>query len=124
MSLARGAASAALVLGLSLAAQAQSASVSTGQTIFESRCGACHSLDAHRVGPALGKVLGRVAGKAPEFSYSQALSAARYVWDRDSLLAWLTDPESVLPGQAMGYRLERAQDRRDVVAYLASLAAR
>lgn len=123
-SLVRAAASVALALGLSLSALGQSVSVTSGQAIFGSRCGACHSLDAHRVGPALGNVLGRVAGKASEFSYSQALSAARHVWDRDSLLAWLTDPESVLPGQAMGYRLEQAQDRRDVVAYLASLATR
>lgn len=116
------------VLGMSLPlpspAQAQAGSATKGQQIFESRCGACHSLDAHRVGPALESVLGRAAGKAPGFAYSPALKGARHVWDRDKLLAWLTDPESVVPGQAMGYRLEQADERRDVVTYLASLAKR
>jgi|CXWL01.1.fsa_nt_gi cytochrome c len=127
---ARGSLLATLVamLGLGLSppasAQGQAGSAAKGQAIFESRCGACHSLDTHRVGPALGSVLGRAAGKALGFGYSQALGAARHVWDRDKLLAWLTDPESVVPGQAMGYRLEQAEDRRDVVAYLASLAKR
>jgi cytochrome c len=91
-----------------------------GKTIFDARCGACHSVDSNRVGPALGGVVGRVAGKAPDFFYSQALGAAKHVWTREKLLAWLTDPEALVPGQAMGYRLETAQDRQDVVAYLAT----
>jgi cytochrome c len=70
----------------------------------------------------LGTVVGRVAGKAPDYFYSQALGAATHVWSRDRLLAWLTNPESVVPGQAMGYRVEMPEDRQDVVAYLASLS--
>jgi cytochrome c len=99
----------------------EAGSAARGKMIFESRCVACHSLDSHRVGPALGTVFGRKAGKAPEFSYSQALRAASHVWDRDKLLAWLTNPEAVVPGQAMGYQVETAGDRLDVVNYLASL---
>ena len=34
------------------------------------------------------------------------------------LLDWLTDPEQVVPGQRMGYRVETAQDREDLVAFL------
>ncbi|MEO8118527.1 MAG: c-type cytochrome [Rhodoferax sp.] len=102
-------------------AQTQTGSTAKGQVIFESRCVACHSLDANRVGPALGSVFGRIAGKAPDFSYSKALGAASHVWDRDKLLAWLGNPESVVPGQAMGYSVETLDDRREVVAYLASL---
>jgi len=70
-------------------AHAQTGSPAKGQVIFESRCVACHSLDANRVGPALGTVVGRVAGKAPDYFYSQALGAATHVWNRDKLLAWL-----------------------------------
>jgi cytochrome c len=105
-------------------AHAQTGSPAKGQMIFESRCVACHSLDANRVGPALGTVVGRVAGKAPDYFYSQALGAATHVWSRDKLLAWLTNPESVVPGQAMGYRVEMPEDRQDVVAYLASLPSK
>jgi len=111
-----------LSLALVAGAHAQTGSVAKGQMIFESRCVACHSLDANRVGPALGTVVGRVAGKAPDYFYSQALGAATHVWDRNKLLAWLTNPESVVPGQAMGYRVEMPEDRQDVVAYLASLS--
>ena len=105
-------------------AHAQTGSPAKGQMIFESRCVACHSLDTNRVGPALGTVVGRVAGKAPDYFYSQALGTATHVWSRDKLLAWLTDPESLVPGQAMGYRVEMPEDRQDVVAYLASLPSK
>jgi cytochrome c len=92
-----------------------------GKLIVETRCVACHALDANRVGPALGTVFGRQAGTAPDFSYSKALAAAKHRWDRDKLLAWLADPEALVPGQGMGYRVEQASDRADVVAYLTSL---
>ncbi len=92
-----------------------------GRLIFESRCVACHSLDANRVGPALGTVVGRVAGKAPDFAYSKALGSATHRWSADKLDAWLANPEAVVPGQAMGYSVPDPQDRRAVVAYLASL---
>ena len=102
---------------------AQAPSIGNGKMIFESRCIACHSLDANRIGPALQGVVGRVAGKAPDFAYSKALGAASHRWERDKLLAWLTNPEALVPGQGMGYSVEKADDRRDVVAYLATVPA-
>ncbi|WP_245597886.1 c-type cytochrome [Ottowia thiooxydans] len=97
-------------------------SVSRGQQLVESRCFACHSLDTHRVGPALGGVVGRKAGKAEGFVYSKAMTAATHTWNAAGIKAWLTDPEKVVPGQAMNYRLDEAQDREDVVAYLVRLS--
>ena len=38
---------------------AQAPSLDNGKMIFESRCIACHSLDANRIGPALQGVVGR-----------------------------------------------------------------
>lgn len=96
--------------------------VARGQQLAESRCFACHSLDAHRVGPALRGVVGRKAGKAEGYFYSQALAAATHTWTVAGLKAWLTDPENVVPGQEMNYSLTEAQDREDVVAYLASVS--
>ena len=103
-------------------AHAQGGDAVKGRQLFESRCVGCHSLDQHRVGPALGTVAGRTAGKAPGYTYSPAMSQATHVWTGDRLQAWLTDPEALVPGQAMGYSLSQAQDRRDVVAFLQSLA--
>ena len=103
-------------------AQAQSGDAQKGRQLFESRCMGCHSLDANRVGPALGTVVGRVAGKQADFAYSAALTRATHVWTPEKLQAWLTNPEALVPGQAMGYSLSQSDDRRDVVAFLQSLS--
>ena len=92
-----------------------------GAQLYEARCGGCHSVDAHRVGPMHRGVFGRRAGSAAGFGYSPALSASRVVWTAQSLDAWLADPERTIPGQAMGYRVELAQDRADLIAYLRGL---
>lgn len=104
------------LVGSPLLAHAQS--VARGQTLFESRCTACHSLDANRVGPALQTVVGRKAGTAKDYDYSPALAGAGHRWTRPMLLTWLTDPEKVVPGQRMGYRVDNAADREDLVAFL------
>ncbi len=110
-----------LVLSGMVSTHAQSGSVPQGKQLFESRCVGCHSLDVNRVGPALGTVFGRIAGKASGFDYSVALGAATHVWNAPRLKAWLTNPEGFVPGQGMGYRVDSASDRDDIVAYLASL---
>ena len=92
-----------------------------GRALYESRCGACHSVDSHRVGPSHQGVVGRKAGSAPGYAYSDALKNSRLVWNPANLQAWLAGPEAVIPGQAMGYSLGDAREREDVVAYLASL---
>jgi cytochrome c len=66
-------------------------------------------------------VVGRVAGKQADFAYSAALTRATHVWTPEKLQTWLTDPEALVPGQAMGYSLSLPDDRRDVVAFLQSL---
>lgn len=65
-------------------------------------------------------MVGRKAGKSKDYDYSPALAGATHRWDRALLLAWLTDPEKVVPGQGMGYRVEEARDREDLVAYLSA----
>jgi cytochrome c len=108
------------VAGAADAALAQSAE--RGQAVYESRCVACHGVDLNRVGPRHRGVLGRTAGKLADFDgYSDALRQSRLVWSREALALWLTDPEGLIPGQGMGFRLSSAQDRDDVVAYLATL---
>ncbi|MEY2891311.1 MAG: hypothetical protein RJA98_1219 [Pseudomonadota bacterium] len=109
-----------------LTAASAAAQVQRGQVIVASVCVACHSLDDHRTGPALRGVLGRVAGTAAGFEgYSPALrssGASGQRWTAARLRAWLTDPEALVPGQAMGFSLSEASDRDAVLAYLASLS--
>lgn len=94
-----------------------------GQRVYEQRCGGCHSVDADRVGPRHAGVFGRRAGTVAGFAYSPALVGSGIRWDRATLDAWLSNPETLVPGQRMGYRLADAQARADVIAYLATLKA-
>ena len=89
-----------------------------GQAYFESRCLACHSLDHNKVGPRLRGVFGRVAGSVPRFRCSNAVKRAGFAWDRDRLEAWLTNPQALLPGARMPFRVRTAADRADIISFL------
>jgi len=100
-------------------APARAGNAERGAAVYENRCGGCHALDANRVGPAHRGVVGRRAGTAPGFDYSDALRASRLVWTEALIQRWLANPEALIPGQQMGFRLGNAQERADVAAYLA-----
>jgi cytochrome c len=91
-----------------------------GQQAYESRCGGCHSLEADRVGPRHAGLFGRKAGSVAGFNYSPALAGSQVVWNARTLERWLADPEALIPGQRMGYRLDDAQERADIASYLAA----
>jgi len=95
-----------------------------GAQVYAARCGGCHSVEADRVGPRHAGVVGRRAGSIEGFAYSPALKASSIVWNETNLDRWLTNPESLIPGQRMGYSLGDAALRADVVAYLATLRAK
>ena len=95
--------------------------VQRGQQAYEARCGGCHSVDADRIGPRHAGIVGRRAGSVAGFAYSDALRQSGITWDATLLDRWLTDPEALVPGQRMGYRLGDAQARADIVAYLGTL---
>jgi cytochrome c len=92
-----------------------------GKELYESRCGACHSPDASRVGPLHRGVVGRVAGSVPGFAYSKAVKASGVVWDEHTLDLWLTNPQAFIPGQRMNFRVNDPADRADLIAYLKTL---
>lgn len=89
-----------------------------GEQLYGSRCGACHSLDQSRVGPAHEGVFGRRAGRVDGCDHSAALKAFRLVWTEKTLDAWLADPERTVPGQKMGLRVTDKTDRADLIACL------
>lgn len=94
-----------------------------GEQLYTSRCGACHSMDANRAGPAHRGVFGRKAGTAEGFDYSPALRSSAIVWTEAALDRWLANPESLVRGQKMGVSVANAQDRADLVAYLKAASA-
>ena len=100
-------------------AQAQVGDPARGQQLYASRCIGCHSIDANRVGPAHKGVVGRKAGSVPDYNYSPAVKKSVIVWTPATLDRWLTNPEQTIPGQKMGYSVPDAQDRADLIAWLA-----
>lgn len=112
------------LLAVLAASPGRAADAERGALLYESRCGACHSLDAHRVGPLHRGVFGRRAGSAAGYDYSPALRAATLVWDAASLDAWLKNPEALIPGQRMNYAVAEPGDREDLVAYLRRASTR
>lgn len=93
-----------------------------GADIYDTKCGACHSLDANRVGPAHRGVFGRRAGAAPNYIYSIALKSSGLIWTTRNLDRWLSGPGDIVSGTKMGFRLASAQDRADVIAYLRTVS--
>ncbi len=92
-----------------------------GQLLYEQKCTGCHAVDANRVGPAHRGVFGRKAGGVPDFAYSSALKNSQVIWNEQTLQAWLADPEKLIAGQAMYFRVTSAQSQQDIIAYLATL---
>jgi glucose/arabinose dehydrogenase/cytochrome c2 len=96
-----------------------------GEELFQSRCALCHLVEAAAgsgQGPNLAGVVGRKAA-ATAFGYSPALSRWAQRWTPERLDAYLADPPALVPGTTMVVRIPDAQERRDLVAYLATLRA-
>jgi cytochrome c len=91
-----------------------------GEQLYHSRCGACHSLDANRVGPRHRGVFGRRVASVSDFRYSPALRKRSFIWDADMLDRWLANPIALVPGTTMGLRVPVRQDRTDIIAWLRS----
>jgi cytochrome c len=102
----------------SAAVSAGTGDAAKGKAIFEKRCSLCHSLDRNREGPKLGGVYGRISGTAEDFTYSTALKQAHIQWNNQSLERWLTDPDILVPGNAMSVYVAKPEERRDLIAYL------
>jgi len=93
-----------------------------GQEVFYKRCAGCHSLDEDKEGPRLRGVYGRTAARITTFKYSDALKASGVTWDAASLEQWMADPEKIVPNSDMFFRVPKASERTDVVAYLQTLS--
>lgn len=89
-------------------------------------CTVCHSDkkgDPNRLGPNLFGVMGTQAGThAAGYSYSPAMKAAGFTWDRDRLDAYLTFPAAVVPGTRMAYPGQKdPAKRKAIIDYLETL---
>ena len=95
--------------------------IARGEVHFQ-ECAACHKLDAgaNGVGPSLHGIFERKAGELADFRYSPALKRSGIAWSPQTLEAYLTDPQALVPGNRMPYAgMADPQGRADLIAYLA-----
>jgi cytochrome c len=107
---------AALVVTQAIGSQTPTAA--EGRVLFEKRCTVCHTLDHEKVGPRLAGVIGRKAGSVPSFQYSDAVKKSALIWNAALLDKWLVDTEAVIPDNDMSFRLNNAQERAAIIAFL------
>ena len=98
-----------------------------GKRIAESQCVVCHNLTPakeNKVGPYLFGVVGRVAGTAKEYIYSNEFHEKTHhaVWDKETLDIYLKNPKDFIPGTRMEFiGVKNDQDRTDIISYLSTL---
>jgi cytochrome c len=91
-----------------------------GEKLYTARCGACHGLDANRIGPKHRGVVGRKSASIADFKYTAALKKLNVIWTPANLDRWLENPTRMAPGTAMALRTVVPKDRADLIAYLAA----
>ena len=99
--------------------------VTQGKAAFAT-CVGCHVVEegaASTAGPNLYGVVGRAAGAAEDFNYSEALKGAGITWSEAELDAYLANPAEKVPGTTMvAGAVSDADSRTAIFAYLSSLS--
>jgi cytochrome c len=105
---------------------AQQDPAALGKKLTTNNCAVCHTFgkgEPNGQGPNLFGIVGRPLASEPGFKYSAGMKAAAQgkVWDEKLLDAWLTDTQSVAPGNAMTYFEGDEARRQKIIAYLRTL---
>ncbi len=100
--------------------------VAAGKTAFR-QCSACHKVGAgakNGSGPQLNGVMGRVAGSAEGFKYSNVFKTANadgLVWTEETLAEFLANPKAYMKGTRMSFRgLKSDGEASAIAAYLST----
>lgn len=109
----------AAAFGMFSAASTGDAAAPAAPRAFAS-CKACHSVEPGemRSGPSLAGIMGRRAGTAPGFGYSQGMRDYGKVWTEQELDAFLANPTGTVPGTRMPLPTRNAEARRAIIDYL------
>jgi cytochrome c len=82
----------------------------------------CHAVGpgaANKTGPELNGVIGRKAGSAPGYNYSDANKNSGITWDEATFTKYIANPKGVVPGTKMTFAgLKNDADIANLIAYL------
>ncbi len=95
-----------------------------GAQLFKSNCKVCHSAEAgqNKIGPSLFGVVGRKAGTAASYTYSDAMKNSGLTWTPGQLDTYLVNPKGVVPNTKMLFLgLKKPEDRKAIIGYLETL---
>jgi cytochrome c len=114
---------AALVLSSALAEVASAADdAAPGAEVYNNACRTCHSWkkDDNRLGPNLHGIIGRKAGAAAGFGYSQAMKDSGITWDEATLDKFIADPDGVVTNNNMKpfTGISDAGQRKQIIEFL------
>ena len=91
------------------------------------KCKSCHDFTdkkKNKVGPYMWAIVGKPAGQVPGYKFSKAhmKKAADIVWDAATMDKYLENPRKMIPGNKMAFAgLKKAEDRANLIAYMATL---
>ena len=97
-----------------------------GALIYQDACGQCHQLNPglNKKGPQLMNIYGAHVGELEDYTYSEGLKTSGWVWDAETLDAYIADAEKAVPDSKMlSDPMPDAKERADVIAYLSTLRA-
>ncbi|MGH1441196.1 MAG: c-type cytochrome [Cellvibrionaceae bacterium] len=98
--------------------------IGAGKKLYR-QCQACHQVKkpVNGVGPHLVNLLNRKAGSVEDFSYSKATQESGIVWTAATLDPFLANPQKSIAGNSMPFGgISKADDRKNLIAYLESLS--
>ena len=113
---------ASLLFSIAMPARAEG-DAAVGRKIYQNKCLSCHG-DAKTkgtLGPSLVGIIGRHASDPAQGMTSRGMSEADFVWTETVLDEYLAAPSNKVHGTIMPIGVSRAQDRADLIAYIATM---
>jgi cytochrome c len=112
-----------LFAALAAAAPARADDPWRGWETYRQQCMACHEVGPgarhNNRAPQLNAIVGRVAGGSAGYPFSNALRNAQITWDEANMVQFLTDPQTIMPGNRhTGVRAVSVQEAENIIAYL------